>query len=57
MSVYSLVLAGSSPIGNLFVGWMDNDFGARMGFIASGIAVVVCIVPIYLYMFARRNRV
>ena len=57
MSVYSLVLAGSSPIGNLFVGWMDNDFGARMGFIASGIAVAVCIVPIYLYMFARRNRV
>ena len=57
MSVYSLVLAGSSPIGNLFVGWMDNDFGARMGFIASGIAVVVCIVPIYLYMFSHRNRV
>ena len=57
MSVYSLVLAGSSPIGNLFVGSMDNFFGARMGFIASGIAVMIFIIPIFLYMFARRNRV
>ena len=57
MSVYSLVVAGSSPIGNLFVGAMDNFYGARMGFIASGIAVIVFIVPIYLYMLARRNRV
>ena len=56
MSVYSLVLAGSSPIGNLFVGTMDNLYGARMGFIASGIAVIVFIVPIFLYMFARRIR-
>jgi len=57
MSVYSLVVAGSSPIGNLFVGAADNWFGARMGFIASGIAVIVFIVPIYIFMFARRNRV
>ena len=57
MSVYSLVLAGSSPIGNLFVGAMDNLYGARMGFIASGIAVMIFIVPIFLYMLARRNRV
>ena len=56
MSVYSLVLAGSSPIGSLFVGTMDNLYGARMGFIASGIAVMIFIVPIFLYMFARRNR-
>ena len=57
MSVYSLIVAGSTPIGNLFVGAMDNWFGARMGFIASGIAVVVFIVPIFVYMFIRRNRV
>ena len=57
MSVYSLIVAGSTPIGNLFVGAMDNRYGARMGFIASGIAVVVFIVPIFVYMFIRRNRV
>jgi len=56
MSVYSLIVAGSSPIGNLFVGAMDNWFGARMGFIASGIALMVFIVPIFVYMFIRRDR-
>lgn len=57
MSVYSLIVAGSSPIGNLFVGAVDNWFGARMGFIASGVVVMVLIVPIYVFMAARRNRV
>ncbi len=56
MSVYSLIVAGSTPIGNLFVGSMDNWFGARMGFIASGIAVMIFIVPIFVYMLVRRNR-
>lgn len=56
MSVYSLIVAGSTPIGNLFVGSMDSWFGARMGFIASGIAVIVFIIPIFVYMFVRRNR-
>jgi MFS family permease len=56
MSVYSLIVAGSTPIGNLFVGSMDSWFGARMGFIASGIAVMIFIVPIFVYMFVRRNR-
>jgi len=57
MSVYSLIVAGSTPIGNLFVGAADNWFGARMGFIASGIAVAVFIVPIFIFMFVRRDRV
>jgi hypothetical protein len=35
---------------------MDSWFGARMGFIASGIAVIVFIIPIFVYMFVRRNR-
>lgn len=56
MSVYSLIVAGSTPIGNLFVGAMDSWFGARMGFIASGIAVMVFILPIFVFMFVRRNR-
>ena len=56
MSVYSLIVAGSSPIGNLFVGAADNWFGARMGFIASGAAVILFIVPIYILLAARRNR-
>jgi MFS family permease len=56
MSVYSLIVAGSSPIGNLFVGAADNWFGARMGFIASGAAVLIFAVPIYILLASRRGR-
>ncbi len=56
MSVYSLVVAGSTPIGSLFVGAADNWFGARMGFIACGAAVLLLIVPIYLLPAFRRDR-
>ena len=57
MSVYSLIVAGSSPIGNLFVGAADNWFGARMGFIACGAAILILIVPIFIFVGLRRNRV
>lgn len=56
MSVYSLIVSGSSPIGNLFVGAADNWFGARMGFIACGIVILVLIVPIFVYIGVRRER-
>jgi len=56
MSVYSLIVAGSSPIGNLFVGAADNWFGARMGFIACGVAILVLIVPIFVFIGMRRDR-
>lgn len=54
-SVYTLVNAGSTPIGNLFVGAMDNSFGARAGFIASGAAVIILMIPIYLYLSKKKN--
>ncbi len=57
MSVYSLVLAGSSPVGSLFVGSVDSWFGARMGFIACGIAVLLFILPVYFFAFWRRDRI
>ncbi|MCE5189452.1 MAG: MFS transporter [Eubacteriales bacterium] len=57
MSVYSLIVAGSSPIGNLFVGAADSWFGARMGFIACGVAVLAFVIPLYIKMAAGRNRV
>ena len=56
MSVYSLIVAGSSPIGNLFVGAADNWFGARMGFIACGAAILILIVPIFVFIGMRRDR-
>lgn len=54
MSVYSLVTVGSSPIGNLFVGAVEDRLGARMGFIVSGIAVLVLMVPVYFLLKKKK---
>ena len=53
MSVYTFISAGSTPIGNLFVGSMDNWLGARAGFLASGAAIVVLMIPIYIYLYHK----
>jgi MFS family permease len=53
MSVYTLVNAGSTPIGNLFNGAMNDAFGARMGFISSGIVVLVLMVPVYIFLMKK----
>jgi MFS family permease len=49
MSVYSLVVSGSTPIGNLYSGLVDDYIGARFGFAACGIIVVILLIPMYLY--------
>ena len=55
MSVYTFVNAGSTPIGNLFVGGIESWFGARMGFWASGAAILVFMAPIYLYLNNKKK--
>lgn len=55
MSVYTFVNAGSTPIGNLFVGAVDNWFGARMGFFSTGAAILILMIPIYCYLNKRRK--
>lgn len=55
MSVYSLVFAGSTPIGNLYAGAITDRFGARIGFAACGAAIILLMIPIYV--FIRRKSV
>lgn len=55
MSVYTFINAGSTPVGNLFVGVTATLYGARMGFIASGAAVVLLMIPIYFYLHKKRE--
>jgi MFS family permease len=50
MSVYSLVMAGSTPLGNLFAGGITQTFGAGAGFIGCGAAIIVLLVPCYLQL-------
>lgn len=43
MSIYSLVFAGSAPIGNLFTGTVSDKLGASMGFILSGLLTLILV--------------
>lgn len=49
MSVYSLVFAGSTPIGNLYAGAITHAFGARMGFLACSGMVIILLIVLYSY--------
>lgn len=53
MSVYSLVFAGVTPIGNLTAGFMTQNYGADRTFSVYGIIILVCII---LFMITFRNK-
>ena len=46
MSIYTLVFAGSTPIGNLYAGAITEGFNARIGFVLCGVAIIVLMIPI-----------
>lgn len=50
MSVYSLVVAGSTPLGNLYAGAFAENMSASAGFIACGVAILVLLVPLYILL-------
>ena len=55
MSVYSLVFAGSTPIGNLYAGTIAEHFGAGVGFEACGLIVILLLIPVYIYRTKRQS--
>ena len=55
MSVYSLVFAGASPIGNMFAGITTNMFGANSSFLLSGVLTLVLIALITLFFTLRQQ--
>jgi len=50
MSVYTLVFAGSTPIGNLYAGIIAQKLNASLGFIACGGIILLLMLPIYLFL-------
>ena len=56
MSVYSLIFAGSTPLGNLFAGAVSEHFGGKIGFIASGAVIILLMIPIYLFLSWRNKK-
>lgn len=55
MSVYSLIFGGSTPIGNLYTGFVIEKFKSRMGFIACGVIMVVLLGAYYLSHALRKQ--
>ncbi len=55
MSIYTLVFAGSTPIGNLYAGEITENFNARIGFVSCGIAIIVLMIPILVLMRGARH--
>ena len=57
MSVYTLVFAGSAPMGNLFAGFVAEKLGAGAAFIVSGIFTLVLIILLMTWVkFRKANR-
>jgi len=56
MSVYTLVFAGSTPLGNLYAGLLTQHFNARIGFAACGAIIIVLMVLLMIYKKVRKYK-
>jgi predicted MFS family arabinose efflux permease len=55
MSVYSLVFAGATPIGNIFAGLSTDKFGANTTFLLSGVLTIVLMALLKLLFKIKTN--
>jgi len=55
MSVYSLVFAGSTPLGNLYTGTITDHFDARIGFVACGVIIILLLIPLHIKALNMRK--
>ena len=58
MSVYALVFAGTTPIGNVFSGGITDISDSKVGFFACGATALVLLMVLFLllYFFNRRKK-
>lgn len=55
MSIYTLVNAGTVPIGNLFTGIIVTSFGASIGFLVNGAVIIVLMALFCLKIFFGKS--
>lgn len=56
MSVYSLVFAGATPIGNMFAGLTSDKYGADRSFILSGVLTIILILLLLMLSNIKSNK-
>ncbi len=44
MALYAIAFLGSTPIGGPIVGWVSQQYGARLGFAIGGVATIIATV-------------
>jgi predicted MFS family arabinose efflux permease len=47
MSFFSMLSTGSALIGNVYAGFFTDRFGAKIGFIACGLIIVILMLPTF----------
>jgi MFS family permease len=56
MSLYSLVFAGTTPLGNLYAGVIADRYNARISFAACGGIIFLLMIPIYIFLLVRSKK-
>ena len=56
MGLYMLVFLGGAPLGSPMVGWVAEQFGARMSLISGGVISAVAAVGVALLLARVRGR-
>ena len=57
MGLYMLVFLGGAPLGSPMVGWVAEQFGARMSLIAGGMISAVAAVGVALVQIGTEQRI
>jgi len=52
MSVYTIVVSGTTPVGNFYAGTVMEHMGANMGFFMCGVATLI---PAVILLIVKRN--
>jgi MFS family permease len=55
MSVYALVFAGATPLGNMFAGITADKFGANIAFFLSGLFTIILIIFIQFLLKVNKS--
>lgn len=55
MSVYTLLFAGTTPIGNLYAGFVSGRFGADIAFCVSGLFIITLAIAVNFMLRSRTH--
>jgi MFS family permease len=55
MGVYSVIFTGSTPVGALLIGLVDQELGARWGFVVGAVPTVLAAAVLGIFLWLRQG--